>query len=53
VGVALEGEHVGADAVEEEAVVGDHHGAAGEVGEGVFQGAEGFDVEVVGGLGTE
>jgi hypothetical protein len=30
-GVALEGEDVGADAVEEEAVVGDHHGAAGEV----------------------
>ena len=33
-GLALEGEDVGADAVEEEAVVGDDHGAAGEVGEG-------------------
>ena len=46
--LALEGEHVGADAVEEEAVVGDDDGAAGEVDEGVLEGAEGLDVEVVG-----
>jgi hypothetical protein len=53
VGVALEGEDVGADAVEEEAVVADDDGAAGEVDEGVLEGAQGLDVEVVGGLVEE
>ena len=48
--LAFKCEDVGADAVEEEAVVADDHGAAGEVDKGVLQGAEGFDVEVVGGL---
>ena len=52
-GVALEGEHVGADAVEEEAVVRDHHRAAGEVDERVLEGAQGLDVEVVGRLVQE
>ena len=39
---------MGTDTVKEEAVVGDDHGAAGEVGEGVFQRAERLDVKVVG-----
>ena len=50
VGLAFEGEDVGADAVEEEAVVADDDGATGEVDEGVFERAECFDVEVVGRL---
>ena len=50
VGFAFEGEDVGADAVEEEAVVADDHGATGEVDEGVFERSERFDVEVVGRL---
>jgi|GEM_PF-4216388 len=47
-GIAFKGEHVGTDTVKEEAVVGDDHGAAGEVGEGVFECAQRFDVKVVG-----
>ena len=35
--VALPGEDVGTGAVQEPAVVGDHHGAARELGEGIFQ----------------
>ena len=49
-GFAFEGQDVGAEAVEEEAVVGDDDGAAGEVLERVFQRPQGFDVEVVGGF---
>ena len=45
--IAFKGEHMGTDAVKEEAVVGDDHGAAGEVCEGVFERAQGFDVEIV------
>ena len=48
--VALEGEDVRGDAVEEPAVVADDHGAAAEVEQGVFQGAQRIDVEVVGRL---
>ena len=48
--VALEGEHVGRDAVEEPAIVADDHGAAGELLEAVLEGAQRVDVEVVGGL---
>lgn len=48
VGVVLEDEHVGADAVKEEAVVRDHHGAAGEVDRDVLEREEVLDVEVVG-----
>src|SRR4249919_1187452 len=48
--VALEGEDVGGDAVEEPAVMGNHHHAAGELEQRVFQRAQGFDVEVVGGF---
>src|SRR5579863_9611000 len=48
--VALEGQHVGGDAVEEEAVVADHHRAAGEIEQRLLQRAKGVDVEVVGRL---
>src|SRR6478609_6364824 len=48
--VALPGEDVGRDAVEEPPVVGGDHGAAREVEERVLQGLQGLDVEVVGGL---
>ena len=50
VAVAFEGQDVGRDAVEEPAVVGNHHGAAGEGHQRVFQRAQGVHVEVVGGL---
>ena len=43
-------EDVGGDAVEEPTVVGHNDGAAGERQEGIFQGTEGLDVEVVGRL---
>src|SRR5690242_9267713 len=48
--VALEGEDVGAEAVEEPAVVADHHRAAGEVVQRRLQRLQRLDVEVVGGL---
>src|SRR5690242_19663014 len=48
--VALEGEHVRRDPVEEPAVVADDHGAAGEVEQRLLERAERVDVEVVGGL---
>ncbi len=48
--VALEGQHVGGDTVQEPAVVGDHHRAAGEFQQRVLQRAQRVDVEVVGGL---
>src|SRR5688572_13274597 len=48
--VALEGEHVGGDAVEEPAVVADDHRAAGVGVERVLQRPQRVDVEVVGGL---
>ncbi len=38
------------DAVEETAVMGDHHGTVGEIQQGLFQGAQGLHVEVIGGL---
>ena len=40
VAVAFEGEHVGGDAVEKEAVVADDDGAAGEVEQGLFERTE-------------
>ena len=46
--VALPRQDVGTGAVQEPAVVRDHHGAAGELLERVLQRTEGFDVEVVG-----
>ena len=42
--VALEGEDMRGDAVEEPAVVADHQHATGEFQQGVFQGAQGFHV---------
>src|SRR5579862_503302 len=48
--VALEGEDVSCDPVEEPAIVRDHHGAAGEGEQRFFQGAQRLDVEVVGWL---
>ena len=48
--VALEGEDVGADAVEEPTVVADDDSAASKGFETLLQGAEGVDVYVVGGL---
>src|SRR3712207_5743115 len=51
--VAFEGEDVGGEAVEEEAVVADDDGAAGEILERLLERAEGLDVEVVGRLVEE
>ena len=52
-GVAFEDDEVGADAVEEPAVVADDEGDACEFGQGFFEGAQGVDVEVVGGFVEE
>ena len=51
--VALEGEDMGADAVEEPAVVADDDGASGEVLEAFLKGAHGVYVDVVGRLVEE
>src|ERR1700752_4205955 len=48
--VALEGEDVGRNAVEEPAVVGDHHRAAGEAEQRLLERAQRLDVEIVGRL---
>jgi hypothetical protein len=48
--VALEGEDMGRDAVEEPAIMADDHGAAGEVLQRLFQRTQRVDVEVVGRL---
>ena len=48
--VALKGKYVGGDAIQEPAIVGYHHDAAGEGQQGLFQGAQGFDIEVIGGF---
>ena len=52
-GIALVGEDMCADTVEEPAVVADDNGAACEVLEAFLQRAEGVDVDVVGGLVEE
>ncbi len=46
----FKGEDVGGDAVQKPAVVADDDGAAAEVEQSVFEGAQRFDVEVVGRL---
>ncbi len=46
----LERQRMRGNAIQEPAIVRDDHGAAGEVEQGLFQGAQGFDVEVVGRL---
>jgi hypothetical protein len=51
--VALEGEHVGGDAVEEPAVVADHHRRAGEAQQRLLERPQGVDFEVVGRLVEE
>ena len=48
--VPLEGDDVGGQAVDEPAVVGDHHRCAGEGQQGLFQCTQGFHVQVVGGF---
>ena len=48
--IALEGEYVRGDSVQEPAVVTDHHRAAGKVIQGFLQGTERVDIQVVGGL---
>src|SRR5689334_11877270 len=48
--VALEREDVRGQAVEEEAIVADDHGTAGEVLDRFLERAQGFDVEIVGWL---
>ena len=53
VAVALEGQHVGGDAVEEPAIVAHHHGAAGILDQRLFERAQRVDVEVVGRLVEE
>ena len=46
--VAFEGKDVCADPVEEEAVVADDHGAACKIDQRIFEGAQRFDVQIVG-----
>ena len=48
--LALPSQNVGGNAVQEPAIVGDHHGTAGELQQGVLEARKGFDVEVVGRL---
>ncbi len=48
--VALEGEDMGRDAVEEPAIMADDHGAARVILQRLFQRAQGIDVEIVGGF---
>ena len=51
--VALEGEHVGRDAVEEPAVVGDDDDTSGELIERVLERAQGVDVNLQLAVGDE
>src|SRR5438270_5281500 len=46
--VAFKREDVGGEAVEEEAVVADHHRAAGEILDGFLERAQRLDVQIVG-----
>ena len=48
--VALEGQHVRGDAIEEPAIVADDDGAAGEVEQRLLERAQRVDVEIVGRL---
>ena len=48
--IALEGQDMGGDAIEEPAVMADDHGAAGEILQRLFQRAQRVDIEIVGGL---
>src|SRR5690606_40944 len=51
--IAFEGEDVSRDAVEGPAVVRDDEDVAGEFEQGILERAQGFDVEIVGGLVEE
>ena len=46
--VAFKGQDMGGDAIQEPAVMADDDSAAGEVFEGLFQGPQGVDIEVIG-----
>ena len=48
--VAFEGQDMGRDAIEEPAIMGDNHGAAGKILERVLERAQGVDIQVVGRL---
>src|SRR3974390_305537 len=48
--VALEGQDVGGDAIEEPAIVADDHGAAGEIFQRLLERAQRVNVEIVGRL---
>jgi hypothetical protein len=48
-GIPLEGQDVGGDAVQEPAIVADHHHAAREGEDGLFHGPQCFHVQVFGG----
>ena len=47
-GVAFEGQHVGADPVEEPTIVGNHYGATREGEECIFQCAQSIYIEIIG-----
>lgn len=51
--VALEGENMGADTVEEPAVVAYDHGTAGKVFQALFQSTHSVDIDIVGRLVEE
>ena len=51
--IAFEGEYMCGDAIEEPAVVADDDSAATECFESFFEGAEGIDIEVIGGFVEE
>ena len=50
VAAALEGEHMGRDAIQKKAVMRDDHRAAGEILQGLFKCAKSVDIEIVGWL---
>ena len=48
--LAFEGEDVGADTVQKETIMADNDGAACEIDKRIFEGTQGFNIEVVGWL---
>ena len=48
--VSFKGEDMGGDTVQKLSIVADDHRAAAEIKKGFFQGPQGVDVQVVGGL---
>ncbi len=47
-GVTFEGEDMCCDAIEEPAIVRNDHGAAREGHQGVLEGAQSFDIQIIG-----